>query len=169
MMPDIRNQTELNLLLEKIAEEAIEATADEVLEIFRRDYILKYVYESHMPNQVYHNKTRKATFEFRDAWEWTMLKKVANTLMKELWYNPATLGHDITTYLHGSKYSSPEDVRENLMDILNKTGRSSRLWLSSTAVRPVAYWDKFLSDMVDSGKLKTILDKQFSNRGVSRL
>lgn len=152
-----------------IASEILEETADEVIEIFKRDYIMRYVYESHMPNVKYHNNTRKPTYEFRDSWDWTAIKKTLKTISKELWFDPSKLSFDESTFLHGSKYSTPEDVRENLMDILNKTGRSSRLWLSSTAIRPVAYWNKFLEDFISGGQLDRILTKNFSLRGIKRI
>lgn len=168
-MTDIRNEAQLLGILETVIREVLEATADEVLEIFKRDYITKYVYESHMPNVKYHNKTRKPTYEFRDAWDWTEIKKTLMTLSREMWFDPSKLSFDESTFLHGSRYSTPEDVRENLMDILNKTGRSSRLWLSSTAIRPIAYWNKFLDDFISGGQLERILSKHFALRGIRRV
>lgn len=153
------------MLVEKAVEEALEAITAEVLVIFKRDYVMKYVYESHMPNVKYHNNTRKPTYEFLEAWDWTALRKKVNSISKELWFDSSKLSHDEPSYLHGSKYSTPEDVRDKLMDILNKAGRSSSLWLSSTAIRPVAYWDKFLDDFIDGGEMDRIITKHFASKG----
>jgi hypothetical protein len=167
-MTDIRNETQLVGVLEMVLAEVLEQTADEVLEIFKRDYLMKYVYESHMPNVIYHENSRKPTYEFLNAWDWTGIRKTIKTLSKELFYNAGKLSFNEETFLHGSIYSTPEDVRASLMDILNKKGRSSSLWLSSTAIRPVAYWDKFIDDFIVGGQLDKILTKYFAINGIRK-
>ena len=149
--------------MEEKAKIALENVTDEVLELFKRDYVDKYVYNSHGVNQTYHNGSGKPTGEFREAWEWEDVKKVTNSLVTTMWYNPQNLSFDSESFLHGSKYSSPTDVRNTLMDILNKSGYSSSLWLSVS--RSVAYWDEFISDMFGSSKLDSIIKKHFVKQG----
>lgn len=163
----IENQADLERLIEQQARKAIEGATEEILKIFKEDYIKKMVYNSHGKNVSYYNGTGKATGEFENSWNWTDIKRVVNSLVTSLFYNPDLLSHDSPTFLHGSKYSSPEDVRENLMDILNKEGRSSSLWLSVS--RPQAYFDEFISSMFDDGELDKILTKHFLANGFTRV
>jgi uncharacterized phage-associated protein len=164
---DIRSEQELIAIMEQKAGEAMEAAADEIHELFQREYVLKHVYDSHGGNMVYHAGMGQPTLEFMEAWVWTPLRKEASRLVKEMWYNPSTMSFNIDTFLHGSKYSRPENVKASLMDILNKKGYSSSLWLS--VYRPIAYWDKFISDMFDNGKLERILSKHFLEKGFTKI
>lgn len=144
-------------------EEALEAITEEVLDLFRKEYIRKYVYNSHGSNVDYHAGSGVPTYEFENAWDWTPIRRQVNSLVTELWYNPSRLTFDADTFKHGSIYSRPEDVRASLMDILNKTGYSSSLWLSVS--RDTAYWEQFLIDMFDSGKLGQIINKHVTSKG----
>lgn len=149
--------------MEEKAKIALENVTSEVLELFKTQYVDKYVYNSHGANQVYHGGSAKPTGQFREAWEWEDIKKVTNTLVTAMWYNPKNLSFDSDTFLHGSKYSSPTDVRNTLMDILNTSGYSSSLWLSVS--RSNAYWDEFITDMFSSSKLSNIIKKHFVKQG----
>lgn len=162
-MPAIRNQNDLTKLLESQARLALESATEELLDLFKTEYIQKYVYDGHSPNEMYHGGSGKPTGEFMEAWQWTELKKVTNKLITEMWYDPSKLQYDMGTFKHGSKYSTPKDVRKTLMDILNKDGYSSSLWLSVN--RPVAYWEQFISDMFASGKLNEIIGKHLILKG----
>ena len=161
-MPQIKNQAELQQVIEKLAEEALEKIADRVLTEFQRDYIAKYVY-------IDSPKMYQRTFDFLRAWDWTPVKKEIMTLSKTMWYNPGKVSPDIDKYQHGSIYSRPEIVISSLMDILNKQGRSSSLWLSNGVNRKEAYFDKFIEDFFDGGRLEKIITQEFSKRGFKKV
>lgn len=166
---DIRNEQEFVTMMEKLLREVLDGITKEVIDIFKEKYIRRYVYsspDSHGPNKMYHGGTRKPTYEFEGAWSWTPIKKQLETLSTEMWFNPSKLTFDDSTFRHGSIYSTPEDVRASLMDILNKEGYSSSLWLS--VKRKEAYWNKFLEDMFSSGELGRIVSKHFLSKGFTQ-
>jgi len=156
---EIKNEQDLKKMMEKLAGEALEDASDEVLEIFKRDYIMGYAY-------IDNPKEYRRTFEFKEAWNFTDLKKQANTILKELWYDPAKLKtFDPDRFIHGSKYSSPNDIRDNLPAILE--GKQSSLWLS--VPRKGKFWEEFIQEMFSKGELDKILTKHFSKRGFVRI
>ena len=144
--------------MEQLAGQALEAVADRVLTEFQRDYIAKYVYTD--DPQAY-----QRTFDFIRAWEWGPTKREIMKISKTMWYNPGVLHPNIDKFQHGSIYSRPEIVIASLMDILNKEGRSSSLWLSNGVDRKEAYFDKFIEDFFDGGKLERIIFQEFTKRG----
>lgn len=164
-MTNIINQSQLQSAMEIATNNALQAITKEVLGIFIDEYIVKLVYQSHGGNVVYHNGTKDPTFQFLEAWDWTPIKKAINTISTELWFNPANMDFDMDTFLHGSKYSSPVDVRDNLPAILE--GRKSRLWLS--VYRPERFWQKFIEDMFNGGKLESIITKHFVANGFVKI
>lgn len=143
-----------------LAEEALEEIAEEVLDLFKKEYISRYAYISNP--QLY-----ERTMQFRESWKWTELKKFVKTLSKEMYYDPSGMTFNPEKFQHGSKYSTPPDVRDNLMDILNKKGYSSSLWLS--VYRETPYWDRFIADMFQGGALDKIIDKHFRSKGFIRI
>lgn len=156
---EIKNEQDLKRAMEKLAGEALEDASDEVLEIFKRDYIMGYAYIDD-PQQY------ERTFEFKESWIFTDLKKQANVLLKELWYNPEKMKtFDPDRFIHGSKYSTPNDVRDNLPAILE--GKQSSLWLSVS--RKGKFWDEFIQEMFSRGELDKILTKHFSKKGFVRI
>jgi len=156
---DIKNDSQLKSVMEKLAAEALDDASDEILKIFKDKYIMGYAY-------IDSPKKYLRTFEFREAWDFTALKKQANTLFKELWYNPSEMKtFDPDRYIHGSKFSSPPDVRDNLPAILE--GKRSSLWLSVD--RKGKFWQEFLKGMFDSGELNRIMTKHFSKRGFVKI
>lgn len=152
---------ELNQLMQKLAGEAIEAAADRILTEFQRDYIAKYAYTDDP-------KMYERTHDFLRSWDWTPLKRELMKISKTMWYNPGKMGYDIDKFQHGSVYSTPPVVITSLMDILNKKGRSSSLWLSNGVDRKEAYFDKFLEDFFAGGKLERIIFQEFTKRGFTR-
>ena len=156
---EIKNEQDLKKMMEKLAGEALEDASEEVLEIFKRDYIMGYAY-------IDNPKEYRRTFEFKEAWDFTALKKQANTILKELWYDPTKLKtFDPDRFIHGSKYSSPNDIRDNLPAILE--GKRSSLWLS--VPRKGKFWEEFIQEMFSKGELDKILTKHFSKRGFVRI
>lgn len=146
----------------ELAEEAIQSASKEILELFQEDYLKDIVFNSHGANKMY-NRTN----EFYESWDFSKIKKTLNVISTELWYNPSKMSFDPQNFVHGSIYSSPEDVRDNLMDILNKSGYSSTLWLSVS--RSLPYWTTFIMKMFSGGELERIVDKHFKAKGFVRV
>lgn len=144
--------------MEQKATEALELITSEVLERFQRDYIRRYVYESHASNKVY-----EPTYEFINAWNWSALKREINRISTELWYDPSKLPtFEPENFIHGSYYGSrPLDVRDNLPAILE--GMRSSLWISIS--RPIKFWQQFISFMIEGGGLEKIIEKHFASKG----
>ena len=162
-MPQIKNDQELQRTIGKLAEEAIQSASKEILKLFQEDYLKAIVFNSHGKNKVY-----SRTGEFFEAWDFSEIKKTLNTISTELWYNPSKLTtFDPDSFTHGSKYSSPNDIRSNLQDILNKAGYSSSLWLSVS--RSLPYWDTFILNMFEGGQLVRIVSKHFTSNGFRRV
>jgi len=165
--------------MEKIAELVIRETTKEVLEDFKEDYIQKYVYDDHEPNKVYSNPKGQ---EFKNAWEWEDIKKSANTISSTMFYNWKKMSN-IPHYFTGSDYSGfgggveigihgsnvgrwDSDERPYLAETLNKSGFSSGLWVSVER-KEGQYWNRFISDYVQSGKLKRVIDKHAKKHGLT--
>lgn len=154
---EIKNESDLTRILEKLAGEAIEKASKKVIDKFKKDYVLKYVYDTNP-------KAYERTWDFLNAWDWTPLKKEIKRISKEMWFNPGKITHtniDDGFYQHGSKYSKPEIVIASIMEILDKKGRTSSLWLSNNTNRKEAYWQKFIEDMFDGGELSKIIEEEF--------
>lgn len=143
----------------QLAEEALDQTTQEVIKIFRNDYLLKYAY---IDNPVEYQRT----LEFYNAWKWSEVKKDLLSLTTELYYNADDVKtFDAERFIHGSKYSNPNFVGDNLPAILE--GKQSSLWIS--VYRPIKFWEKFIQDMLDNGGLEKILTKHFSEKGFTRI
>ena len=166
MSQTTNSQDDLLRIMRQKAVKALEKITKEVIEIFKKDYVMAMVYNSHLPNVKYYNNTRMPTYEFLDAWDWSQIKDEVTRLSTEMWFDSNKLGFNSNAFLHGSRYSTPEDVRENLMDILNKRGYSSSLWIS--VKRPKAYWDEFIKAMFNKGDLEKIITKHFISEGFTR-
>lgn len=157
-MTEVRNDKQVENMLRKLAEEALDATAVEVLDIFLKKYIWKFAY-------IKNPKMYQRTKEFADAWEFKDLRVSAKVIAKELWYNPDKVPTFAPKrFIHGSKYSSPTDIRKNLPAILE--GKQSSLWISVN--RKNKFWQVFISDMTSRGELHRIIFKNFSAKGFKR-
>ncbi len=142
-----------------LAEEALLETTEEVLKIFQNDYLLKYAYIDNP--QIY-----ERTNEFFDSWNWSEVKKTINSISMELWYNPDMIKtFNPEKFQHGSIYSNPNFVGDNLPSILE--GKQSSLWLS--VHRPVKFFERFLEDMIDNGQLEKIVTRRFTAKGFSKI
>jgi hypothetical protein len=150
--------------MEERAGKAIEKSAEEILRLFRKDYILKFAY-------IKSPKKYGRTMEFYNAWLFSRLKKEATRLSTELFYNADTVKSFFPDadapdkYIHGSKYSSPNFVGANLPAILE--GKQSGLWLSVN--RDVKFWERFIQDMFSGGQLGRILEKHFLSEGFKKV
>lgn len=148
--------------METLAEQALEKAADRILTEFQRDYIAKYVYTN--SPQMY-----QRTYDFLRAWDWTPIKRELKSISKTMWYNPGKVDTNIDKYQHGSIYSTPPSVISSLMEILDKKGRSSSLWLSNGVNRKEAYWQKFIEDFVEGGRMNKILTEEFKKVGLKKI
>jgi hypothetical protein len=155
----IKNDVELLKMLEEQLGQALEEAATEILDLFLEKYIDKYAYIKNPQMYI-------RTMEFRDSWEFSDLFKTAHGVAKELFYNDANMKtFNPKLFQHGSKYSSPNDVRKTLPSILE--GKQSNLWISVN--RNVKFFEKFLDDMISKGKLDKILNKYLKKRGFRRV
>jgi len=160
-MPQIKTEQDLKKIMEQATKKAIQGASNEILELFQEEYLKKIAYISNP-------KMYQRTNEFFESWNFTDVKKLLNIISTELWYNPSKLvTFDSDNFIHGSKYSSPPDVRDNLEKILNKSGYSSSLWLS--VKRSAPYWDTFIYDMFSGGQLDKIVSKHFVANGFTRV
>jgi hypothetical protein len=151
--------------MEKLVIEALSDATEEILDLFKKSYLKRYVYDSHGKNVSYHDGSGKPTYEFLESWEWSQIKKATNSLVTELGYHPEKMSFDMDTFLHGSRYSSPNDVRENFPAVLE--GKQSSLWLSVN--RPIKFWQQFIADLFSGGKLDQIITKHFVSRGFQKV
>lgn len=158
----IKNEQELKKLMESLAGEAIEKATDRILTEFQRDYIAEYVY-------INNPKMYERTFDFVRAWDWTPIRKEMNKISTTMWYNAGKMDYNIDKFQHGSIYSRPEVVIASLMEILDKKGRSSSLWLSNGVNRKEAYFQKFIKDFFEGGKLNKILSEEFKKVGFTKI
>jgi hypothetical protein len=155
----VHNASELVQLMEKLATEALEKVVEDVLEIFKRDYIMGMAY-------IKNPKEYTRTFEFSEAWDFTPIKSSLLSLVTELWYDPSKMRtFDPDRFIHGSKYSSPPDVRDNLPAILE--GKRSSLWISVD--REKQFWQEFMVEMFSNGKLDSIISKRFREKGFEKI
>jgi len=155
----LTNQVQLELEIEKKFAKALETIADDVLKIFKADYIDKFAY-------IKNPKMYERTGEFREAWLFSPLKKQLMTLSKELYYDPSKLKtFKPETYIHGSLFSNPNDIRETLPSILE--GKQSSAFLSVS--RTIKFWDWFVGAMIHGGQLEKIITKHMSSAGFRKI
>jgi len=146
-------------MLEEQLGEALDAAADEILELFLTKYVDKFAY-------IKNPKVYDRTFEFRRSWEFSELEKTARGLSRELYFNEMKMqSFDTDSFHHGSKYSLPQYVGDILPSVLE--GKKSKLWLSVT--RKVKFWDRFVEDMFAKGKLDKIMNKHLVKKGFRRV
>lgn len=162
----INNPQQLQSAMERAVRRMLDSASKEILEEFKEEYIQKYVYDSHGKNKVYQNPNGQ---EFKESWEWTGIQKLSDELVTTMWYNYSKMSTNPGAFglvgIHGSNVEgwSP-DERPYLAETLDKTGYSSSLWVS--VKRPVAYWQKFIQDMFNAGKLQKILEKHARANGL---
>jgi len=155
----INNPTQLAQTMERLAREALEKVVEDVLEIFKRDYIMGIAY-------IKNPKEYTRTMEFAEAWDFTPIKSNVLSLVTELWYDPSKMKtFDPDRFIHGSKYSSPPDVRDNLPAILE--GKRSSLWISVD--REKQFWQEFMVEMFGNGTLDSIITRRFKEKGFEKV
>lgn len=160
---DITSEAQLRVVLEAKVREAIEKTTTKVLDIFQKKFIIEYAYYNRGKNKRYFDETGEPTWEFYRAWNWTPVQKKIGRIVSELWYNPSGVEHVRDKFKHGSKYSTPEDVTDNMPAILE--GKQSSLWMS--VPRRGKFWELFITEMIDNNKLKNILSAELKSVGLN--
>lgn len=160
---DIISEQQLNQILEQKIRSVLKNASKEILEEFKQNYIIPYVYKNHGENKEY-----EPTMEFENSWEWTNIEKKAGELVSEMWSNPGKMNFNPTAYSdvgeHGSTFGKPNDVRMYMDEILNKDLSSS---LHTSVYRPEQYWDEFLSQFVEGGKLQALINKHCLSEGLT--
>ena len=118
-----------------------------------------------------------------EAWEWDEIKRNATEISRKMVYNPDLLqsksvvpsfnDNPASRYsdfgIHGSKHwDGTEDVRDIMPDIMNsEPGEAYWSTHPMTYQRPYKFWDKFIQDYVNGGKLKNVIDKEARNLGLT--
>jgi hypothetical protein len=152
--------------MSEIAEKLIKDVSEELIILFKEDYIQKYVYDSHGDNEVYFNPKGQ---EFKESWEWEEIKRSATQVSRMMFHNPDKMS-SIPDYfgfvgVHGSMVDGwDSDERSYLPEVLNKRGYSSKLWVSVS--RPAGYWTMFLNHMIVNKKLNFIVAKHAIKYGL---
>jgi hypothetical protein len=172
-MPIVYNIGDIQKAMVMVAELVIEDVSKELLDKFKKDYVQKYVYDSHGENSVYENPHGN---EFMEAWMWDDLQKSATGVSKKMFYNWTTMGLNayafgygnpdaVNTGIHASNVDGWDmDERKYLMETLDKSGPSSKLWVS--VKRPGGYWQTFINDYISGGKLRNMVAKYAKMRGL---
>lgn len=154
-MPILRNEQEIISVLRAKTRDAIESATKEILDIFKESYLKEFAYID-TPEKY------ERTYEFLNAWEFSEIMERTKSIVTELAFHPENMHtFNPAKFIHGSKYSNPEDIRDILPEILE--GKQSRLWISVS--RPVKFWQRFISDMVKGGELEKILSRHFKQNG----
>jgi len=173
----LKNQKDLEILLEKVAEEIIEEVAEDVMENLRSQ-ILDNVYTIaswYAPDDNM-KPTGEPTWEFLNSWNWKPLKKTLKTMSKKLFYDYAGTGmsNNSRRWIHGSPIPGYADSRKNLEDILNNKFTGYNYGPTSSLVdgagnyfshERTPYWESFIRDMIDNGGLEILFDIAFYKRG----
>lgn len=130
--------------MEVIAATIIRNVSKRVLELLQ-DNIKEYVYNSHGPNSVYLNGSKKPSYEFLNAWKWDDIEKNIQGVTRRLFYNWQGMGVDEGGYKHSSVSEYwPIDTREYLADYLNVHGKDSSLWIS---VERQPFWNITIAEL----------------------
>ncbi len=153
----------------KIGERVIERVSERILSDFIKDYVLGIYKPS---KKLYHNSGVK----FKDAWDWKPIVKSSYSISKEMFYDYERTNSEPTAFdddeprwsgfgIHGSlHWEDTTDVRELMPAIMNEEYKSTH---PMTYDRPYQYWDKFIAEYVDGGKLKRIIDEIAMSEGLS--
>jgi hypothetical protein len=151
-------------MMEALISDVISEVSDKCLDSLR-DHIWTDTYLEHAPmNKIYFDGSGLATGEFFNSWELGAIVKSMPAITRELFQNWESMTFNRDKFLHGSKYSNPNDVREDLANILNRNADpSSSLWI---AVKIKPFWDLWLNDLFVNRELDTWFKEALQTRGV---
>jgi len=160
MVDRVRNASDLDRVVEKATRSLMEDLSEEVLALFTDKYVRRYAYV-YGPTK-YHNPRGQ---EFLNAWEWTEIQQLADTLVTTMWNNPVLMTPGVRDgrFIHSSYSGSwPEDTRDMLPEYLDGQPISS---IIHPGDRAGGYWSKFIKEIYNSGKLKRIINKHAKRYG----
>jgi hypothetical protein len=165
MARNIRNEMDLKKVLETLATKIINNVSKKVLKLLQ-DNIKEYVYNSHGPNAIYLNNTKKPSMEFFKAFQWHDIEKNINGVCRELFYNWQEMTTDEGGYKHSSVSKNwPIDTRMQLADYLNVDGYDSSLWIS---VQRKPYWEITI-EQLENGLLDQWFDEEAKKIGLNKI
>jgi len=163
---DIKNDTDLNILLADIVEKVILHISQDISDRLQAQ-IEKDVFTT--PNEWY-----ERTGEFEKAWKWTNVQKGITTITRELYYDTSEVRWNPDRWEHGNPGESAVD---NLADILNlafnnyAAGYTSDLMFGkrhfSHKRRP--YWKNLISTLFDGGELDKMFEAELNKYGLVRV
>lgn len=153
----------------QVAERVIRQATKEILKEFKEEYIAG-VYKK--DPVVYRNDG----IGFSDAWEWEDIQKNASSISSKMFYNskktqsiPDAFDEmDNLPYrgygIHGSLHWETSDVTDIMPEIMNEDGKKSSHPM--TFDRPYKYWDKFINEYVNGGKLRSLMNRIAKENGL---
>lgn len=157
--------------MQEICEKVIENVSFKVMQNLTQR-INKDVYTT--PNSWYLNGSKRPSFEFRDiAWKWKNIQKITNSLTRELFYDWEAMSTDPEGWQHFSnakgKYHG--DSRPYLAAILNELHDSPYTSSMMFGERHFSharskFWDNFIDDLFNNGKLDKYFRSEFAKYGI---
>jgi hypothetical protein len=146
----ITNDWDMYNVVSKVMVKVIEDVTN-LMMIELEDSIEKNTYKfDYYPNKIYYNGRKTPTRQFEHAFHFDGITNNLKEVFTELSYHWEEMDFDADTLLHGSDLYG--DVREKLAEILNVDG------LAGMKERQ-PYWDIFIDDMFQNGKLKRAFDQ----------
>jgi hypothetical protein len=144
----IKNDWDAYSVLSKVMVKVIEDVTNFMM-IELEDSIEKNTYKfDYYPNIYYYNGRKTPTRQFEHAFHFDEIVNNMREVIAELSYHWQEMDWDQET-LHGN---DKDDMRERLAELLNIDG------LSGMKERQ-PYWDIFIEDMFQGGKLKRAFDQ----------
>ncbi len=127
----INSYSQLEAHLLKILADCLNEVSKKVEDLLK-EHVQEDVYDvgSRIPNgdkqgrQYYYNGTKKPTGQLKESVTSTEVQIVGNEVTTKIHHDPNAMEYDAPTYLHGSSFYDPGDVREMLPYLINegKTG-----------------------------------------------
>lgn len=157
--------------MQRVAKVAIDNVSKKVRRLLA-DQIDKDVYKSHGPNSVYYAGNKEPTGQFKDeAWGLDpATEKGVRKVIAALYYKPAeddveSIAFNGSTWLHGSNIEGWGDARSILASILNQDTKLSSLWMTVDRGSDHRFWENFLDELFDNGKLEQFFLEEFRRMG----
>jgi hypothetical protein len=152
----IKSPTQLNTSLNKIINDVMKEVSDDITNALQKRILLD-TYQFGGPNKFYFKGTKKPTFEFLHSFKWHNIKKLADGITREMYYDYLSMRFDSYFFLHGSYAQG--DMRRKLADALNITGIDNGT-MGGKERRP--FWDNFIKEMFDGDDISYFFHIRFS-------
>lgn len=158
---NISNDIQLASYMEEIARRVISKVTKEVLAEFKSQYIEKLAYAQSPRKYI-------RTWEFRNAWIWSDIEKNANEISTKMLYDWISMPtHNPEKLIHsGVGEWEGEDSRESLAEYLDVKMPKKERGILLFGDRTGRYWQTFMSDYVNSGKLDMVIKKHAKASGL---